>query len=938
MSRQKNGIISNKPAQPVTTRGMYMNNNSMRMRTGLTPIAIGAALLALTASLPAKAQQAVDSNAQPVQQVVVSGIRASLQQALDKKRDADSVVEVVSAEDIGKLPDKNVADAVQRVPGVNISSSAGGEGGFSENDRVSIRGTSAGLTQTTVNGHMIGTGDWFVLDQEGAVGRSVSYALLPSEIVNAVVVAKSQTADMVEGGVAGSVDIQTRKPLDFKKQVTAEISAQAIYADLPEKTDPQVNGLINWKNDANTFGVLVQLFDEQRHERRDGQEFYGYSQISPTSNAAIAHPDLANVWAPNGISASLFEQDRKRRGGDFDVELKPSSDLTLDVNGFSSHLSAANYNRSFYNNIASNINATDPVSGASVGVVPSSYTIKSNTLVAATIPASQYPAISATNTYNSSLYSAFGDEIYRPGSSSSSEYIDLDGSYRVNKDFKLTGSTGYTRGTGSTPADIGYEAGLTGAGSSYQTNGLFPASVSFPGVNTADFANVVTDAAWGTHVESLDTEKYGQLDGLLSLNDGIWESAKFGLRYSEHHRNVSEPENRSCPSCNGTTEAPLPVWGGATYPSNFGSGLNAGPGLLGAGNVWQINPAAIQAWANQYDLAGGPNTENWPGELDVLEKDTAVYAMANVAGDAWRGNFGVRLVHTNQATITNVPGGADPIGLNNVNGPYTPTLDEHSYNDVLPSTNFKFDLTKDLVARVAVARTMSRPDYSAMVGAVTLNDTNDTGSSGNPNLKPIRSTNYDATLEWYFAPKALLSAGLFFMDMSSYVTYGTSQITYYNNSFKRFDSYTISAPTNIGAQNKGIELAYQQDIWRGFGLLANFTLADGTTADGLAMVGNSKDTGNLTLYYENNTISARLAYTYRSAFSGGLYNSFPQVMAGTGNLDASFSYKINDNLSLSFDALNLSNAVLRYYGENTNQPIAFYSNGRQYYFGLQAKL
>jgi iron complex outermembrane receptor protein len=921
-----------------------MKSNTVGMKTNLTPIAAAVGLFLLGAAMPAFAQQAnvatVPATAAPatvpVTEIVVTGIRASLQAALDKKRNSDSVVEVISAEDIGKLPDKNVADAIQRVPGVNISSSAGGEGGFSENDRVSIRGTSASLTQTLVNGHTIGTGDWFVLDQVGAVGRSVSYALLPSEIVSAVTVQKSQQADMVEGGVAGSVNMETRKPLDFKKQLTAEVSAQAIYADLPGKTDPQLNGLIDWKNDANTFGLLLQLFSEERHERRDGQEFYGYAPILATSNAAIAHPDLAGVMAPNGISASLFEQTRKRTGGDFDLQFKPSSDVMFDVNGFSSKLSAANYNRSFYNNIVTNLNATDPVTGASVGVVPSQYTVKNGTLTSAVIPASQFPAISATTTYNSQLYTAFGDEIYRPGSASSSAYIDVDGSYRVNSSLKLSGSAGYTRGTGSTPADIGYEAGLTGTGSSYQLNGLSTASMSFPGTNTAQFTNVVTDSAWGTHVETLDTEKYGQLDGLLSLSDGIWESVKFGVRYAEHHRNVAEPENRTCPACNGTTMAPLPVWNGATYPANFGSGLNPGPGFLG--NVWQIAPSAIQSWANEYDLTGGPNTENWPSELDVLEKDSAAYAMVNLAGDSWRGNFGVRFVHTDQATITNVPGGANPIGLNNINGPYTPTLNDHSYNDVLPSTNFKFDLDKDLVARVAVARTMARADYSSLVGAVSLNNTNDTGSSGNPNLKPIRSTNYDATLEWYFAPKSLLSAGIFFMDMSSYVTFGTSNITYYNNSFGRFDSYTIASPTNISAQNKGYELSYQQGLWGGFGVLANFTLTDGSAADGLPVVGNSKDTYNLEGYYEDKNFNARLAYTYRSAFYGGLVNASPQVMDGTGNLAASMGYRINDNLSLNFDALNLNNAELRYYGANKDQPAALYTNGRQFYLGLRAKL
>jgi len=242
------------------------------------------------------------------------------------------------------------------------------------------------------------------------------------------------------------------------------------------------------------------------------------------------------------------------------------------------------------------------------------------------------------------------------------------------------------------------------------------------------------------------------------------------------------------------------------------------------------------------------------------------------------------------------------------------------------------------VARVAVAKTMARADYSAMVGAVSLNDTNLTGSSGNPDLKPILSTNYDGTLEWYFAPKSLLSAGLFYMDMSSYVTYGTANLTYYNNSFHRYDTYSISSPTNIGAKNKGVELSYQQNVWGGFGVLANYTYTKGTADDGLPVVGNSKDTYNAEAYYEDDRFSARLAYTFRSAFSGGLYNSFPQLMAGTGNLDASMNYKINDHLSLTFDVLNLNNATLRYYGENKDQPIASYSNGRQYYFGLRAKL
>src|ERR1700694_1781103 len=196
--------------------------------------------------------------------ITVTGIRASVEKSIETKRNADSIVEVITSDDIGKMPDKNIADAVSRVPGVTISSQAGGSGGFDENDRVSLRGTNPSLTQTLINGPPVASGDWFVLDQVGLVGRSVSFSLLPSELVSQVIIRKSATADLVEGGVAGAVDIITRKPLDFRNQLTLEGGLGAVYADLPKKSDPQVNALINWKNDAGTAGVMVQGFSEKR--------------------------------------------------------------------------------------------------------------------------------------------------------------------------------------------------------------------------------------------------------------------------------------------------------------------------------------------------------------------------------------------------------------------------------------------------------------------------------------------------------------------------------------------------------------------------------------------------------------------------------------------------------------------------------------------------
>jgi len=221
----------------------------------LNPFA-SAALLMSGAIAPALAQQASPApqpaaSAPPaatdVQVVEIKGIRASYASSLSNKKSADAVVEVVTAEDIGKLPAKNVADTVQRLPGVNISSNSGGDGAFADANRVSIRGTAPSLTQTLINGHSVGSADWFIANQGvngGASGRSVSYDLLPAEIVGRVTVYKSSQADLIEGGAAGSVDIETRAPLSLPGQVTLDGTVTAVYNTATRKTDPQISGSV----------------------------------------------------------------------------------------------------------------------------------------------------------------------------------------------------------------------------------------------------------------------------------------------------------------------------------------------------------------------------------------------------------------------------------------------------------------------------------------------------------------------------------------------------------------------------------------------------------------------------------------------------------------------------------------------------------------------
>ncbi|MES2257310.1 MAG: TonB-dependent receptor [Pseudomonadota bacterium] len=872
------------------------------MKRNLTPIAAAVAILISSTAMVAHAQDAAKT---PDAVVTVTGVRAALEQSLKQKRNADSVVEVVTAEDIGKMPDRNVADAIQRLPGVNTQSSAGGEGGFGENDRVSLRGTSPSLQQTLFNGHAISTGDWFILNQVGgSVGRSSSFSLLPSELVSSVIVRKSATADLVEGGVSGAIDVITRRPLEFKKQITVEGSVLAAYNDLSGKTEPQVSALVNWKNDTNTLGVMLQGFSQKQSVRRDGQEILGYSSIQAGSAAAIAHPELAGVKVPTFIGATLFEQKKTREGGAFDVEFKPSRELTLDLNGFYSQLKAPHQNTNWLAAPANSINSSN--------LVPSAYSVKNGTLVAGSF---------ASN-------SGEVDNIYRPGAGGESYYTDFNFRYRATPDFTLSGKGGYTHGIGYDRDDVYYQNNVNG-GMTYQLNGLSPANVSYPGGTTDKPGS--TAWAGGGEAQSVDSEKYAQADGELRLGNGIWDSVKFGLRFTDHKRTAEHPlETR--PGPNGFSN-PGPVWNGTMYPSDWGHDLG---GNLSS-NYFKYDGSALGAWGavpgNR--LLDYVVRHNWTDEFKVQEKTSAAYGMANLAGDSWSGNFGLRAVRTKQNTLVNKAGG--PI-TGSAFGPYTQTEFERSYTDVLPSANIKFDLRQDLVVRAALARTISRPDYSALGGSVSLNDDALSGTGGNVNLNPVKSDNAEISAEWYFAPKAAVSVGLFYMDMKSVVAQGTTTATYFNSKRNANALYQITSPFNTTGKNKGVELSYQQPLFRDFGILANYTYADGKLADGSEMLNGSKNTYNLTGFYENDRFSARLAYNFRSAYKVGVDRGASQHVDDSSTLAASFNYKINEHLTVTLDGLNLTNEVIKMYAENKEQPRAFYVNGRTIYLGLRGKL
>ena len=931
------------------------------MKIQRTPIASAVALLLIGVGVPAFAQQeaptpasaasAPKAEAKPAQleTVIITGIRGSLQQSLSVKRNADSHVDVITAEDIGKMPDKNVADSLQRVPGVTISSAGATEGGFDENDRVSLRGTNPSLTQTLINGHSVSSGDWFVLNQAGTVGRSVSYTLLPSELVSQVVIHKSSEASLVEGGVAGSVDIITRKPLDFRKALTLEASVGAVYAALPKKTDPQLSALINWRNEEKTMGVMAQVFSETRHLRRDGVEILGYDQIGANSDFVVGrnghtpHPDLANVYVPHDIGVALFEQERKREGGLIDIQIKPNNDLTLDFSGFYSKLNATNYNRNyllwtphFINNGNDNYNAAGAF--VSQNQIPDpGYVIRNGTLVKA-----NFSPI-AGNQYG--IY----DQISRPNESATSQFFNFDGKLRVNDKLTLSTKVGTSEGHGKTPVqDVAEWDFAVGTGAAYQLNGFKRApDFSF---GTADNSNLsaVKGLDWmfgSQNIDVVDKENWGQLDGEYAIDQGVLTLLKFGVRWNDHKRSsVGVISQR--PALDGSAFNPA-NWPTtySNYPANFGSGLG---GNFPA-NVWYYTAAQLNAFANKYAYRPTDGSrEYFPEEFELKETNTAGYLQANMEGTGWSGNVGLRLVQTKEHVINYNNATAQTPGatLTSLFGPFLRTPTDHTYNDILPSANLKLDLSKDLVGRLALSRTMTRPDYSALAGGVSLTPPaavggTGTGTGGNPDLKPIRSTNVDASVEWYFAPRSLLSAGAFYMNLTNYVGLGQVTKTFvdFSQAFPNGHNvdYVLSVPVNTKGTVKGFELAYEQPLFGNFGFATNYTYADAKEAGGGPLVGASRDTFNLSGYFENDVFSARLSYTYRSSFYSGLDRSTAFYQAATDNVSASLGYKVNDSFTITLDAQNLNNPKLRYYALNEDQPRSIYQNGRQFYLNARVK-
>ena len=860
------------------------------------------------------------------QDVVVTGIRASQQASIDAKRQSSVIADIISAEDIGKFPDKNVAEALQRVPGIVINRE------FGEGERVSLRGTAPNLTRTLVNGHNIATADWFILEQLSAT-RSFNYLTLPAEIVGQLDVYKSSQADVEEGGIGGTINVHTRHPLDLPRW-SFNASAQGVYSERSDRFDPQASGLLSWKNDAGTFGVLLGGVYQRRNIRRDGVEVLGYQTATSTTGQTAQVPSL--------IGSALFQQERERYGGNVELQFKPSDNLEIVATGLYARFNADNINQNY---LAWTSNALGG------GGTLSNATIADGTFVRGTV--------NSTPGGRAVVYDAIDRQAFAETYSG-----DLDVNYRFEGGGLLHLKGGYTHARGITENQPFYEGGAPG-GFTFDITGRVP-QVSFTGVTPTNPNSLVFDFASLHNVGNSDKEHYAYLDFEQPLS-GTLASIKIGAKYTNHDREAyflattygSFYLNLVGANGCGTRACTSADFAGGSLPSDYLANI-AEPGTLR--NYFNVDRNKLEQILFGQPAAARARVLNPPENYSINEKTYGGYVMAKVGEPgvtSYHANLGLRVVRTEQTSTGNqigVPATTPGAVTTNPFGVYAPITVKRSYTDILPALNVWFDLNPQLVLRFGAGRTIARPDYTDIVPRVSLNPGSLSGDGGDPSVDRYESDDINGSLEWYPDRQTIVAGAVYYKDIASYIVNRTVQQIYpVQTSTPNLSRCTPAAgfsaanplynclfdinrrSNGSGGHNFGVELQLSRRLFGPFGAILNYTYSDAKSDSGDPIPGNSKHSLNATGYFENDWLSLRLSYNYRSAFFINIDRASPLNQDETESLDFSGNLRITDNIALTADAVNLTNNKIHQYAGTETRFRALYDNGRIFYAGVRVK-
>ena len=904
-------------------------------RSFRTRLLMGAFVAAATSVSTAAWAQEQATQPGALEEVVVSGFRMSLQQAAEIKREADVVADVISAEDIGKFPDQNLADSLQRITGVQITRTNG------EGSRVSVRGLSPDFTQTLYNGRVI---------TSPSGGRSFEFATLASDFVNAVEVSKTPSADMIDGGLAATINIKTARALDVGRDRYA-FTAEGVYEEKAEEFAPHVAAYMN-KIITDQFGVTFGVNYQKRKFRTDSLRAFGFENgVEATRKPPLDYNldgDFGDTYRFNHeAGARVNLGDTERWTAIAGVQVKPTDNI--DLHG---------------------------------DVLYSKYDVEllqpTNTLRFTNIVCPSNCVKNSVIEDGRVVYLDADGIDYRNGNSNSDTRNETI-SGALGATFDLAPFTVDTQFSSSRSKQLftGMQLSVMGRASAFEDSRLDPGNLpqfgftrGYDPMNPANFRVIGINGDYNRPTEDRNTD--GRVDVTYDIDRGFAKSLKFGGVYG-----VRDQEFRSNRVALSAKDAAAAI-GAPFNPAIEGGSFDASPfmtqysfddmfegygGPVRYPSTW-LNADLKKLYAvlplNRL-LALAPPAPNLSTDYEVEEKASAGYLRFDFAAldDRLGGNLGVRDVRTDQTSSGYAPDlslivFAQAGAATTIPG-VTPTTIERSYDNWLPSLNVRYNLTDDLLARFAAARVMSRPTLGTLSPSTTVNANTRFITINNPNVDPYLADQLDLSLEYYLGNGGLLSAAVFYKDVKNFVV-STTRIETLNVTVKETGAliqlpFTISQPDNgAGAELKGVEVGMQMpfsflpSFWNGFGAIVNYTYLDAGNAQvtqggpPLPLPGVSKNSYNIVGYYENGGFSGRVAYNYRSSFVISTTANFGDGSYGQsyGQIDASFGYDFNDQIGLTLEALNLDNNVVRI--QNDAGFGRGYENiGRRYTFGVRAK-
>lgn len=933
-----------------------------------------------------------------LEEVTVTGIRGSLASALEEKRSSDNLVEIIQSDDVGKLPDQNLAEVLENVTGIQITRTAGVGTG------VQIRGTNANRTE--INGvSTVGSGS----------GRSgINFEDVSAAIIAAVEVTKAPDAKTIEGSVGGTINLRTIRPLDLEERV-ATIRVQAEDSSLStDGATPRVSGTFgnNWTTDSGDFGVVISAgFSEQDvtafRPRVDRDNFVAAGTgadpaggdflpiqffVQDYDNYEYETNNFAGTfeWSPNDSVKFYFNavmNDQERRQESSRIQASGVSDLMRRYTP--SEFETVNFGSLDGSNGVQDLGS---VQAAVKGVIPidadgSDANLRFSGDTNSRLTESEIFSLGAdwnrgalsgrvevSSSKSDSSTPSFNTTLNFINPNSPLDYAALLANRQGNL---ANGTKNYDSNENGTP----FEYDLTGGSLAFAVaqdaaNGPTSAMLLDP-------ANVVLrDVQQGQNVAE-NSEKAFRADFTYDLDWNAVTSVDFGFRHNQttslrDQVTSSVGLRKIDESPTGDLFADILVAGPNNFNAADGRELYVRDFLTVNPELVASNPEAVLAAINAAIVANNAITGSTRGPIssptsstsaffDIEEETNAFYGQANFEKGIFRGNFGLRYLNTDISSTAN----------SELNGVVSPTTATSSYSFVLPRFNLVANVSEDLVLRAAWGKDIRRPDFDDLSSAYTFSTSpNPAVNLGNPGLEPEEVTSFDLSAEWYFAPSSVLSIGYFNKTREGLFVRNDESpaedpVTGFRDItgpeceaggiFNPIADINVFGPVGVGVcvpssqtingagetTQKGIELAVQYDLsgfeeqlgWAsGFGVIANYTSQEFSGGDSYLgdtsraatvfasngavdvdmrapLVDLSETSYNITLFYEKHDISARMRYTWREAYRSTDFGStdsfpwgFPVVQEDRGQLNASVSYDVNDNLNIGIEAVNITEA------------------------------